>query len=220
MVMATPHTHDSALLPCFHGCPAFLHRHFPSQSPPSHPLDCSFHSQQQPLPRDCSTIPKLQLPAVVPSRGPVSLSGAHMAAARTVWFSFHLGCHRSAVCLSAFIFLLWLRQLPRCGDWTPASVPPPAKGRSILTLLFFPLVPSSYWVSHGSIYSLPLVRYSCQLSACVLHALLCLKVYSWCICGERHAPHPPTPLPSCSSSHTMESYAAIKRHEAFKHAST
>ena len=28
------------------------------------------------------------------------------------------------------MFLLWLRQLPRCGDWTPASVPPPAKGRS------------------------------------------------------------------------------------------
>jgi len=84
MVMATPHTHDSALLPCFHGCPAFLHRHFPSQSPPSHPLDCSFHSQQQPLPRDCSTIPKLQLPAVVPSRGPVSLSRVRMAATRTV----------------------------------------------------------------------------------------------------------------------------------------
>ena len=28
------------------------------------------------------------------------------------------------------MFLLWLRQLPQCGDQTPASVPPPAKGRS------------------------------------------------------------------------------------------
>ena len=101
MVMATPHTHDSALLPCFHGCPAFLHRHFPSQSPPSHPLDCSFPSQQQTLPRDCSTIPKLQLPAAAPSSGPVSLPRVCMAAARTVWFSFHVGCHRSAVLLSA-----------------------------------------------------------------------------------------------------------------------
>ena len=56
---------------------------------------------QQPWPWDCSTIPKLQLPATAPSRVPVSLSGVCMAVARTVWFSFHLGCHRSAVLLSA-----------------------------------------------------------------------------------------------------------------------
>ena len=31
------------------------------QSPPSHPLDLSLHSQQQPSPWDCPTIPKLQL---------------------------------------------------------------------------------------------------------------------------------------------------------------
>ena len=71
-------------------------------------------------------------------------------------------------------------------------------GPVLLTLLFFPLVPSSYWVLHGSIYSFPLVRYSCLLSAGVPHALLCLKVYSWCICGERCIPCPPTHLPSCS----------------------
>ena len=28
------------------------------------------------------------------------------------------------------MFLLWPRQLPQCGDWTPASVPWPAEGRS------------------------------------------------------------------------------------------
>ena len=50
---------------------------------------------------DCFTILKLQLPAAVPSRGLVSLSGVCMAAARTVWFSFYLGGHRSAVSLSA-----------------------------------------------------------------------------------------------------------------------
>ena len=43
---------------------------------------------------------KLQLPATVPSRESASLSGVCMAAAWTVWFSFHLGCHRSAVSLS------------------------------------------------------------------------------------------------------------------------
>ena len=86
-------------IPCFHGCLAFLHRHFPPQSPTSHPLNLSLHRQQQPYPWDHSTIPKLQLPAAAPSRGPMSLSGCR-AVARTVWFSFHLGCHRSAVSLS------------------------------------------------------------------------------------------------------------------------
>ena len=60
------------------------------------------------------------------------------------------------------IFLPWPKQLPRCGDWTLASIPPPAEGRSsLLTFLFFPLVPSSYWVLCGSIYSFLMVRYFC-----------------------------------------------------------
>ena len=46
------------------------------------------------------------------------------------------------------MFVLWLRQMPWCGDWTPASVPPPAEGRSspTNTPLFLPLVPLCYWV--------------------------------------------------------------------------
>ena len=55
---------------------------------------------------------------------------------------------------------------------------PPRAGPVLLTFLFFPQVPSSYQVLHGSIYSFPLVRYSCPLSAGVLHALLGLKVHS------------------------------------------
>ena len=62
MVMAPPLTRDSAVSPCFHGCTAFLHRHFPPQSPPSLPFDPSLHSQQQPSPWDGSTIPKLCVP--------------------------------------------------------------------------------------------------------------------------------------------------------------
>ena len=73
---------------------------------------------------------------------------------------------------------------------------PSRAGPVLLTLLFSPLVPSSYWVLCGSIYSFPLVRYSCLLSAGVLHALLCLKVYSWCIHGERCTPCPHTSPPS------------------------
>ena len=94
MVMAPPPMHDSAVLLCSHGCPAFLHMHFSLQSPPSHPLSLFFRNQQQLSPGDSSTIPKLQLSAAVPS-------GVCMAAARTVCFSFHLGRHRSAVPLSA-----------------------------------------------------------------------------------------------------------------------
>ena len=69
-------------------------------------------------------------------------------------------------------------------------------GPVLLTLLFSPLVPLSYGVSCDSIYSFLLVRYSCPFSAGVLHALLCLKVYSRCICGERCTPHTPIPTPS------------------------
>ena len=55
---------------------------------------------------------------------------------------------------------------------------PPRVGPVLLTLQILPLVPLSYQVLRGSIYSFPLVRSSCPLSAGVLHALLCLKVYS------------------------------------------
>ena len=55
---------------------------------------------------------------------------------------------------------------------------PPRAGPSLLTLLFFPLVPLSFQVLRGSIYSFALVRYSYLLSAGVLHAFLCLQVYS------------------------------------------
>ena len=67
---------------------------------------------------------------------------------------------------------------------------PPNTGPVLLTLLFSPLVPSSYQVLRGSMYSFSLVRHSCPLSAGVLHVVLCLKMYSWCICGERCTPRP------------------------------
>jgi len=76
---------------------------------------------------------------------------------------------------------------------------PPRAGSDLLTLLFFPLVPSSCWVLRGFIYSFPVVRYSCPLSAGVLQALLCLKMYSWCVQGERCIAPATTTLPSCSS---------------------
>ena len=103
-VLAPPPTYDPAVSPCFYRCPAFLHRHFPSQSPSSSPLNPSLRSQQPSSPWDHSTIPKLQLPAAAPSSLSMSLCQVCMAAASTVRFSFHLGCYGPAVLRSALRF--------------------------------------------------------------------------------------------------------------------
>ena len=129
MVIAPDAACDSAVLLCFYVSLAFLHQHFPPWSP-SHPLNLPLCSQQQPSPWDCSTIPKLQLPAVAPSREPGFLSSICMAAARTVWFSFHLGCHRSVFSLSALnVSPLTQTVAPLWGS-DPTSIPPPTEGRS------------------------------------------------------------------------------------------
>ena len=73
---------------------------------------------------------------------------------------------------------------PDVGIRTLLQFPHPLRaGPVLLTLLFFSLVPLSYRVFCGCIHCLP-------PSAGVLHALLCLKVCSWCIHGERYTPHP------------------------------
>ena len=76
------------------------------------------------------------------------------------------------------MFLSWLRQSPRCGDRTPATVPPPAEGRSSPTNTPV-LHPGSFILLSlcGSIYSFPLVRSSCLLSAGVLLAFLSEGVF-------------------------------------------
>ena len=136
MVMAPPPCWLSsiALLPW---CPAFLHRLFPPQSPPSHPLDQSLCSQQQPSPWDCSTTPKLQLPATVPSRGPAFLSGICMVLARIVWFSFLLGCYRSAVSLSVLNVSPLTQTIAPMWGLDPCPHLPRA-GPVLLILLFSP----------------------------------------------------------------------------------
>ena len=91
------------------------------------------------------------------------------------------------------------RQLPWCGNQTPTSLPPPAKGRSNPTNT--PVIPTSYFILlsfAGSIYLFMLVRCPCPLPDGVLHALLCLKVYSWCIRGEMYSIATYISTPSCS----------------------
>ena len=86
------------------------------------------------------------------------------------------------------MFILWFRQLTQCGIGSLLQFLHPVREDSVLlNSWFFPPVLSSYWVLRGSIYSFPLVRYSCLLSGNVLITLLCLKVYAWCIHGEMYS---------------------------------
>ena len=162
-------------------------------SPPSHPLDPSFSSQQQPLHWDCSTIPKLQLPATEPSREPGFLFGVCMAVARTVWFSFHLGCHRSAVSLSDLNVSPLIQAIAPLWGSDPCFSSPNSN-----TPVFPPL--SLILLSFAWFYiffSTGQVLLS-TLSWCFASTSDTEVLYSWCIYGERCTLHPPTPLPSCS----------------------
>ena len=143
--MAPPSMRDSAVSPCFRGCLAFLHRHFAPQTPPSPSLHLSLHSQQRPSPWGPSTIPTIQLPATEPSRGPVTLSGLSMAAARTLFMLPQISCFTlSLECFSS--------DSDNCLD---VGIKPlllfshPLRASPVLrTLLFFPssfVLPSFAW---------------------------------------------------------------------------
>ena len=198
MLMAPLPMRNSAVSPCFHRCLAFLHLHFPLRAPDSHPLGPSLHSQQQPSPWDCFTLPSssqtLCLPGTcVPLRGMYDCGKDCL-----ILIPFRLP-QISCFTLSLKCFSSDSDNFPDVGIGPLLQFPdPPRASPFLLTLLLSPLVPLSYRVLHGFVYYFPLVRYSCALSADVMHALLCLKVYSWCNCGERCSPHPPTPPPSCS----------------------
>ena len=122
-----------------------------------------------------------------------------MAVARTLGFSFHLRCHRSGGSLSALNVSPLIQTLATMWGLDPCFSSPIHRGQVQSYLhCFSPWFLHPYWVFRDSIYSFPLVKCSCLLSAGVLHSLLCLKVYSLRIHGDRCTPCPPTPRPSCS----------------------
>ena len=149
------------------------------QSPPSHP---SIH---------LSTVNSSPCPGIAPqslnsSSQPLCLPGGLRPCPGYAWLQQGLSDSHSIYAATDQLFHLSLKcfssDLDSCPDvGVRPLLPFPhllRAGPVLLTLLFFPLVPSSYRVLCGSVYSFPLVRSSCPLSAGVLHALLCLKVSS------------------------------------------
>ena len=161
-----------------------------------HILLIHLHNQQQPSPLDCSTIPKFQLPSAMPSRGPVSpvqdmygwdkdcLILIPFRLPQNNRFTLNLKCFSSDSDNCPDVGIGPLLQFPYL----------PMAGPFLLTLLFFPLVPSPYQVLLGSIYSFPLV-------STPVHSQLvfCMKFCVWsCIPDasvEKCTPCPPILLP-------------------------
>ena len=123
----------------------------------------------------------LHFPATVPSRGPMSLSGVRMAVTRIVCVILIPFRQSQISCftLSLKFFSSVLNNCPDVGIGPLLQFPYPlGAGPVLLTLLFFPLLPSSYRVLGGSIYSFPVVRYSCLLSTGFMQAILGLRCIS------------------------------------------
>ena len=139
---STPYA-DSALSPCFHDCLAFCHRHEPPQSPPSRPLNLSTVNSSP-----CPGIPPQSLNS---SSQLLHLPGDLRPYPGYVWLRQELSDSHSIQAAidqllhsQTYMFRLWLRQFPLCGDQTSASFFPPAKGRSSATNTpVFALVPLS-----------------------------------------------------------------------------
>ena len=136
--MAPPPKRDSAVSPCFHGCLAFLHQHFPPQSPPSHPLIHLSTVNSSPRPGIApqslnSSSPPLHLPGDQHScPGFVwlqqGLSDSHSIQAATNQLFHSLKCFSSDSDSCPDVGMGPLLQFPH----------PPRAGPVLLTLLFFP----------------------------------------------------------------------------------
>ena len=137
MMMAPPLTRDSAVSPCFHGCPAFLHRHSPhnllhipsirnsavNSSPCLGITPQSLNSSSQPL-RSLGYAWLLQ-----------GLSDSHsFTLPQTSCFTLSLKCFSSDS-----------ERCPDVGIGPMLQFPhPPRAGPGLRSLLLFPIVPWSY----------------------------------------------------------------------------
>ena len=150
----SPPTRDSAVSPCFHGCLAFLRRHFPPPSPPSPPLDLSLQVNSSPHPGIAPSVPShcTFQGICVPVQGMYGCSKDCL-----ILIPFRLP-QISCFTLSLKCFSSDSDNCPDVGIRPQLQFPHPLRAHpALLTLLFSPQVPSSYRVLRGSINSFPLV---------------------------------------------------------------
>ena len=116
---------------------------------------------------------------LLPLPGDLCVSRVCMAVARTAILIPFRPPEISCFTLSLKCFSSDSDNRPDVGIRPLLPFPHPLKAAPVRPILpFSPLVPSSYRVLHGSMYSFLMVRYFCPILASVLRALLCLKVYS------------------------------------------
>ena len=145
MVMASPSTCDSAVSPCFYGCLAFLHRHFPPQSPPSHPLGSISPQSTAPLALGLLHNPQTPAPSHCNFHGTcVPVQGLYDCSKDCLILILFWLPQISCFTLSLKCFSSDIDSCPQSGDQTPASVPPPTKGRSSPTNS--PVFPASSFI--------------------------------------------------------------------------
>ena len=104
-VIAPPTMHDSAVPSCFHGCLAFLHRHFPLQSPLLHPLThlSTVNSSPRPGTASQSLNSSFQPLCFLGTCIPVPVQGTMCGCSKDclIFISFKLP-HVSCFCLKCF----------------------------------------------------------------------------------------------------------------------
>ena len=143
MLMAPHPKGDSAVSPCFHGCPAFLHKHFHHSLLPHIPSIClsAVNSSPRPgiAPQSLNSSSCTFPGTCVPVRGMYGCSQVCL-----ILIPFRLP-QISCYTLSLKCFSSDSDNCPDVGIGPLLHFPhPPGAGPVLLTLHFFPLVPSSY----------------------------------------------------------------------------
>ena len=143
MVMAPPGIHDSTVLPCLHGCLAFLHRHFPPHLLPHIPSIClsavnsSPHLRTAPQSLNSGSQP-LRLP------GDLHLYPGMFHDTKDCLILIPLRLPQISCFISLKCFYSDSDNCPFLGSDLFQFPRPLRTGPVLLTLLFFPLVPSPY----------------------------------------------------------------------------
>ena len=187
--------------------PGFLHRHFPLQYPPSHPLDLSLHSLQQASPWE------LLHNLWTPASSHCTFQGIYVPVPGMY------GCSKDCLILIPFrlpqinCFTLSLKFFSSDSDSCPRmrirpllQFPHPLRASSVLLTLLSTTPPLQFL--HPTTFCVVLyILFNWSGTPSALNwrstCTSLSEVYSWCICGERCTTCSPTPQSSCSQLHSL-----------------